>query len=181
MSQAKPSWEALASSAAASFPRDHWYIKSWCRKNRKQNMILVPNINPETSPQYKCCPNLPCPYFLPSSHGTDEAKRSQHSWSHLSPWKTRSYLPTPHKRRRLPDQRKQIIFGIFELKASRYNPEFLILRRQSWQNWTSPSEWCHHMLLLVFIQSINWRPKGKKRLNKESLSCNSLHAKYSRD
>lgn len=29
MSQAKPSWDALASSAAASFPKDHWDMKSW--------------------------------------------------------------------------------------------------------------------------------------------------------
>lgn len=34
MSQASPSWDALVSSEAASFPKDHWAMRSWKKKKK---------------------------------------------------------------------------------------------------------------------------------------------------
>lgn len=44
----------------------------------------------------------PCPCSGPSSHGTSEADRWQHSWWLLSPWRTWSYPPTPRRTTRSP-------------------------------------------------------------------------------
>lgn len=79
MSQANPRWEALASSTAASFPKDHWEMKSW-EPHEVENM----NLGAIQKLLILCCSLSALRVIQSKTHVWMQSVRHQRPWSALN-------------------------------------------------------------------------------------------------
>ena len=140
------------------------------------------------------CWHLPCPCLRSTSHATGEAERWRHSWSHLSPWTTWSFLPTQHKKRRSPVKRTED-YTENNLKKREQSVQcnglfhcFPFQSFSTWKNiagntacWLDLVSGCYHMVLpvSVFFFHLNTKDRVSEQSVSELvitryLSCNSL-------